>query len=312
MWHTEIPISDSPFQFTHTDRMIALGSCFADETGQRLKDLQFDILVNPFGVLYNPVSLSTYLDYASGHALWPEKQVFHHQDLWRHFDFHSRISHTDRSRFIQNVRSQIENTRARMQTASLVLLTFGTAFVWERDGIVVGNCHKLPLAEFNRRMLTAEETHAAIRACIQSLKAMNEKVVTVLTVSPIRHQRDGLIESSWSKARLLDGCRSVEQTDERVQYFPSYEIMIDELRDYRFYASDMIHPSKQAVDHIFSRFLQTYFAEVPEDFLRMARQIRNFLNHRSRNKPNESPADHAKIGHLLRKMEADYGIKISI
>ncbi len=312
MWSTEISVNRSEDQFTHKSKMMALGSCFADEIGQRLDDLYFDIEVNPFGVLYNPVSLARSIGWLTGRLEWEGDGCFEHQGLWRHFDVHSRVSKTHRSEFVNHVNTIIEEGRAQLRESALVILTFGSSFVWEKsDGGVVANCHKLPASEFSRRMLTPLEIQQAIKSMIDDIHTVNKTCVILVTVSPVRHIRDGLVENSWSKARLLDSCRQIAESSKQVTYFPSYEIQLDELRDYRFYAEDMIHPSSQSVDHIFSKFFHAYFSNVPAELIQLIKKVKNNLKHRPFDSNSEAYHKHLKkTEELIRTVYNKYDIEL--
>ena len=281
MWQTKITIPESDLQFTHSDKILSLGSCFADEIGERLVEMRFDVLINPFGVLYNPHSLAKNMATINGRSNWDHNQCFLHQGLWRHLDFHSRVSKATCEEYIEHVTGLIARSGNQLKNSSLVILTLGTSFVWETaDHEIVGNCHKLPARQFTRRMLDVAEIAQSINSIYQDIKSINTTCKLILTVSPVRHLRDGLIDNTWSKSRLVDGCRTIENKYEDISYFPSYEIIMDELRDYRFYASDMIHPAKESVDYIFSRFLTTHFRDVPEELLKIIKRINNSQNHR--------------------------------
>jgi hypothetical protein len=312
MWQTKISIPLSEIQVTHHDKMLSLGSCFADEIGRRLQQLHFNIQVNPFGIIYNPISLSKNIGLISGRMAWNENACFVHQDLWRHFDFHSRIGKKDRNEYITHVQDKIEVSNQQLKLAKAVILTFGSSFVWEHvDHGIVGNCHKLPSADFKRRMLSLDEIHTALMSIKKDVNAVNPFCQCIVTVSPVRHLRDGLIQNTWSKSRLLEACRSFEQAHEDVVYFPSYEIMMDELRDYRFYKDDMVHPSEPAINYIFSRFLETYGESVPDELIRLIKKINANYNHRPSDLNSEAYVRHnKKTKELIALVQKQYGIFI--
>lgn len=312
MWQTHITFPVSELQFTHQSKILSLGSCFADEVGTRLQALRFDALVNPFGILYNPVSLAQNMALISRRLSWDVEECFEHQGLWRHFDFHSRLSKQSRTDFIENVQKLILRSHHQLKDSSLILLTMGSSFVWESSHHgVVGNCHKLPSSNFTRRMLNSDEIHQALKSICRDIKSVTPTCKIILTVSPVRHMRDGIIDNSWSKSRLIDGCRVMEQTHDDVAYFASYEIMMDELRDYRFYRADMVHPSEEAVDYIFAKFFETHFNTVPEDLLLRIKKINRNLSHRPIDPTSE--AHHKFIGEnneMIEKVREKYGIEM--
>lgn len=219
-----------------------VGSCFSDVIGEQMKQRYLKVTCNPFGTLYNPLSIAQ----AINRTEVPE--LIEHEGLWHSMVHHGSFSRADKSEAEQAVRGSIETMQKALQEATVVIVTFGTAWVYEKDGEIVGNCHKLPENCFTRRRLTVGEI---VKAWKPILKKYNDKK-WLFTVSPIRHIKDGLHENQLSKATLLE---AVEQLGD---YFPSYEIMLDELRDYRFYADDLVHPSSLAVSYIWERFVDTF------------------------------------------------------
>ena len=219
-----------------------LGSCFSDEIGEQMQQRYLNVTCNPFGTLYNPLSIAQALQ------MTEVPELIEHEGLWHSMAHHGAFSRASREEAEQAVRGSIETMQQAIQEATVVIVTFGTAWVYEQDGAVVGNCHKLPESCFTRRRLTVEE----IVAAWQSILAQYPDKHWLFTVSPIRHIRDGLHENQLSKATLL---QAVEQLSD---YFPSYEIVLDELRDYRFYADDLVHPSSMAVNYIWERFVDCF------------------------------------------------------
>lgn len=248
--------------------LLLLGSCFADEIGTRLSDAGFDVLCNPFGTLYNPLSVAAALQMALADTPFPEDKVFFHDGLWHSWMHHSRFSSPDRETCLARCNQSIQATREQLQKGPLLLVTFGTAWVFYRDGEVVANCHKLPPDQFVRRRLTVDEIVATWTALVSSLDARyathHAQGSMLFTVSPIRHLADTAHGNQLSKSTLLLAVdQLVAQVSERsshpqIDYFPSYEILLDELRDYRFYARDMCHPSDLAADIVYERFLETF------------------------------------------------------
>ena len=219
-----------------------LGSCFSDEIGEQMKQRYLPVTCNPFGTLYNPLSIAQALTMKDMPAL------VEHEGLWHSMAHHGSFSMADKNEAFKAVRGSIETMQKALAEATVVIVTFGTAWVYEMNGAVVGNCHKLPESAFSRRRLTVEEIVAAWQPILEKYPDKH----WLFTVSPIRHIKDGLHENQLSKATLL---QAVEQLGD---YFPSYEIMLDELRDYRFYADDLVHPSTLAVNYIWERFVDTF------------------------------------------------------
>ena len=219
-----------------------LGSCFSDEIGEQMLQRYLNVTCNPFGTLYNPLSIANAINMTE----MPE--LVEHEGLWHSMAHHGSFSRANKDEAIEAVRGSIQTMRQALKKASVVIITFGTSWVYEMNGAIVGNCHKLPERCFTRRRLCAEEIVAAWKPILE--RYPDKK--WLFTVSPIRHIKDGLHENQLSKATLL---QAVEQLGD---YFPSYEIMLDELRDYRFYADDLVHPSSLAVNYIWERFVDTF------------------------------------------------------
>lgn len=230
-----------------------LGSCFADEIGEQMTQRALQVTCNPFGTLYNPLSIAQALTMTEMPAL------IQHEGLWHSMAHHGSFSRADRQEAELAVRNSIDTMQQALQEATVVIVTFGTAWVYEMNGTIVGNCHKLPADRFTRRRLSVEEIVAAWKPIIDRYPDKH----WIFTVSPIRHIKDGLHENQLSKAILLQAIENLCSVSETVcqakpVYFPSYEIVLDELRDYRFYADDLVHPSSLAVNYIWERFIDTF------------------------------------------------------
>ena len=248
-WHTEIEIPKSRWQIKPDDRILLVGSCFTDSIGQKMQAHGLQATTNPTGVLYNPLSIVQSLN---GDM---RVELVEHDGLYHSMSHHSSFSGTDSEQVLRRcLQSQAELHQA-LAEADVVFVTFGTAYVYFRDGQVVANCHKLPESEFVRRRLSVQEILTAWRPLIRTMPDKH----WVFTVSPIRHQRDGMHQNQLSKATLLLAIEQLQQAfPEQVTYFPAYEIVLDELRDYRFYADDLVHPSAAAVDYIWQRLCDTF------------------------------------------------------
>ena len=242
---TVVDIAPSKWKIGYEDKILMVGSCFSDEIGELMKQRYLKVTCNPFGTLYNPLSIAQAIN---SQLSTLNSQLVYHDGFWHSMAHHGSFSRADKSEAESAVRASIETMQQALQEATLVIVTFGTAWVYEKDGEVVGNCHKLPESCFSRRRLTVEEIVEAWKPILERYPDKH----WLFTVSPIRHIKDGLHENQLSKATLL---QAVEQLGD---YFPSYEIMSDELRDYRFYADDLVHPSSLAVSYIWERFVDTF------------------------------------------------------
>lgn len=271
-WRTEIEIPKSRWQIESDDRILLVGSCFTDSIGQKMQAHGLRATTNPTGVLYNPLSIVQSLN---GDM---RVELVEHDGLYHSMSHHSSFSGTDSEQVLRRcLQSQAELHQA-LAEADVVFVTFGTAYVYFRDGQVVANCHKLPESEFVRRRLSVQEILTAWRPLIRTMPDKH----WVFTVSPIRHQRDGMHQNQLSKATLLLAIEQLQQAfPEQVTYFPAYEIVLDELRDYRFYADDLVHPSAAAVDYIWQRLCDTFVS--PETCAKMQTNYKQWL--RSQHRP---------------------------
>ena len=283
MFTTSVNPAASPYQITLSHRLFCVGSCFAQRMGQRWSDHKFTTLINPFGTLYNPVSVFRLIGHALNGGLPDSSAYVEREGAYFHYDFHSEIYASRQEDLQQTIQDTLSQTQAFLSTADWIIITLGSAFAYERleTGQVVANCHKQPGNLFRKRLLTLAEMEASFRALQTALDAINPKIHYLFTVSPVRHLRDTLEQNSVSKATLrLAVYQWCQQHPERLHYFPSYEIMLDELRDYRYYTADMLHPSPVAEDYIWNQLTRTYLDKEAQDFLAQWTKIRAALHHR--------------------------------
>ena len=245
MFQTRVEIPKSDFKISYDHSLLTLGSCFAENIGQKLQNIYFETDINPFGVLYNPISISKSIQRLLENKEFTEKDLFQHRGLWQSYSHSSLFSATTAEKCLYNINLRFEKAANQLINTNVILITFGTAWVFEEksSGNVVSNCHKLPANHFNRRRLTVDEIVANYSNLINTLTAKLPDLKLIFSVSPIRHWKDGAHENNVSKSTLLLAVDKLEREFNSVHYFPAYEIQMDELRDYRFYAADMVHPS---------------------------------------------------------------------
>ena len=281
---TEIHIPDFSCQIDYSKSMILFGSCFSENIGQKLIDLKFKVDMNPFGILYNPESIANSLNIILEKRIFTEADLFHDQGLWNSFYHHSRFSDPNQNIALEKINNRISSSHNFLKNADFLMITFGTAWVYEllKTGQIVSNCHKVPETQFKRFRLGVHEIIEAYRSLMEKLWAFNPNLKIVFTVSPIRHWKDGAVENQLSKATLLLAIDRLIKgfSDQNCCYFPSYEIMMDELRDYRFYADDMLHLSPVAVDHIFERFSKSMVSGKSMDISKDILKLRKAVEHR--------------------------------
>ena len=252
-FRTTIKIDPLSEPIKHSDKLMLIGSCFSDSIGARFTAAMMAASVNPLGTLYNPMSIATAVERITRCRLVQPEELFEANGVWNCFDFHSAFSSATAEGALQRMNSAITAAHEHLKGCKYVFLTLGTAITYSLNGVVVGNCHKLPAAQFERRMCTVGEVTDALEAAVKMLREVNMAVKVIFTVSPIRHIADGLSANSLSKSTLRVAVGEITAQMPDCLYFPSYEIVIDDLRDYRFYAADMLHPSEVAVNYIWEQ-----------------------------------------------------------
>ena len=285
-------------------RLMLLGSCFATHIGARLQESRFHCDVNPYGVLYNPLSISTALREMLAGKVYTPDDLYEHQGLWHSPMHHGDFSAASAEDALRKINLRLEQAARQLDGLDFLLLTWGTAWVYEdrETGRVVGNCHKLPEACFRRRRLSVEEIVTGTASLLSGMLARNNRLQVVLTVSPIRHVRDGLHGNQLSKATLLLAAEQVRAAfPDRVFYFPAYELLLDELRDYRFYADDLVHPSDLAVRYVWERFIEWCLSPDARRVMAEVEDIRKALAHR----PLHPESEEYKrfLGQIVLKIE---------
>ena len=278
---TPIPIEKQPVGISHDNRIMLIGSCFTENIGNRLEYNGFQTLVNPCGILYNPVSIAKCLELTlSGKEITDSDLVFGN-GLWHSWLHHGKFSHPDKAICLQQCNTALRDAHSFLKSTDTLILTLGTAFVYElENGNVAANCHKMPGTLFHKRMTTVEELAAIYNTLIDRLMELSNDIRILFTVSPIRHWKDGYRQNTLSKAVLHLLVDELQKTHSNVFYFPAYEIVMDELRDYRFYSPDMLHPSAQAVEYIWERLVASWFSNEAKAFLEEWRPLKQALNHR--------------------------------
>ncbi len=261
MFVTKINIKECTFKVNYEDKILTLGSCFSESIGKKLENVYFNTLINPFGVLFNPVSIKNSLYYLLENKKFTEEDLFFDGNLWHSFSHSSIFSDINKEKVLREINLKLEESISFLQKTNFLFITFGSAWVYEyiKTGEIVTNCHKLPASEFTRYRLSVEDIVNSYKELIFSLKLNNPGLHIIFTVSPIRHWKDGAHENNLSKSTLLLAIDTLQKQFDYISYFPAYEILLDELRDYRYYAADMFHPSEVAVDYIWKIFCDCFF-----------------------------------------------------
>ena len=267
----------------HSDAVVLMGSCFSDNIGAKMRSAMMRVMINPFGTLYNPLSIADAVQRLITGETIAGNTLFSHNGVWNSYQFHSRYSLPDKQAAIDAMNSRIAQGQVALKTCSALIITLGTAMVYRlrSTGEVVANCHKVPQHEFTRQMATMQQMSQALMQIVTSFHKLNPTAKVIFTVSPIRHIADGLDVNSLSKAMLRVAVNEVMlRQPDVVEYFPAYEIMLDDLRDYRFYATDMVHPSDLAIEYIWQAFQATYFDDRSAQAIARCERVSKRLQHR--------------------------------
>ena len=281
-FRTIVRVSPANEKIGLKNRILTTGSCFADAIGERLIKYKFDTLANPFGATYNPLSIHDALKNAIERKPLPPDSFVENNNVYLNFNYHSRWWRTSKSELQQTLQNLNDSVGEFLRTCSFIMLTYGTAWIYSRkdNGEPVANCHKIPANQFLKTLVTAEDIVSSFGAFFKAIRMYNTDCKIILTVSPVRHLKDTLELNSVSKAMLRTACYEISQTFPETDYFPAYEIIMDDLRDYRFYKSDMIHPTVDAEEYIWQRFGERYFDETTKSFQQKWDNIIAALQHK--------------------------------
>lgn len=280
---TPIKIESSLNKIDYHSKVLLLGSCFSENIGNRFQYYKFQTEINPFGIVFNAVSLEKLIHRIVTKTYFTEKDIFFHNELWHSFEVHSELSHPNKEEFLLLLNKIIEFTNRHIDTVTHCLITLGTSWVYrhKKTNQIVANCHKVNQSEFEKILLTPEENLLSIKNSIERIQSINSKAKFIFTLSPVRHIKDGFFENNVSKGNLFSALYQLVCLSEiKSDYFPSYEIVMDELRDYRFFEKDMLHPNSLAIDYIWKCFSQVYFSEDTCNIINQVEKIQKGLLHR--------------------------------
>lgn len=280
---TRIILPKALFSFTYEEKIMLLGSCFAENIGKKMEENKFSVDMNPFGTLYNPASVASGLRMLLHPERFTPNDLFQQGGTFHSFSHHSRFSASSENECLEGINGRLLESSENLRKANRLVVTLGTAFVYKlkSDGRIVSNCHKLPEKIFERKRLSVQEIVEDWRALLLALWEQNPSLKVLFTVSPIRHWKDGAHENQLSKATLLLATDTIRQEfPDQIAYFPAYEVMMDELRDYRFYADDMLHPSPLAIEYIWRRFTENYLPKETQAILKEWEDIQKAMNHK--------------------------------
>ncbi len=309
-FRTHIPIPKSLNPIDYNSKIVSLGSCFAENMGAKFQYFKFQSETNPFGIIFNPVSIERLIRRVVAQELFTEKDIFFHNERWHCFEVHSDVSESSKEQLLENLNKILKSTIQQLTDSTHVIITYGTSWVYRNNESqeIVANCHKVPQKQFLKELLSVETINNSIKNTLDLIKQINPNCNVVFTISPVRHIKDGFVENQLSKSHLFTALyKTIKRQPSTINYFPSYEIMMDELRDYRFYAEDMLHPSQIAIDYIWERFKETSISETVYTTMDAVETIQKSLQHRPFNPNSESHQKFvANLKEKITKLVAQY------
>ena len=290
-FRTKIPISKFNFPIDYSSKIVSFGSCFAENMAEKFDYFKFQNTCNPFGILFHPLAIEKIISKAINKTFFGEEDIFFYNERWHCFDVHSDLSNANKDEFLQTLNELVKSTNKQISEASHIIITYGTSWFYRNKQTkkVVANCHKVPQNLFDKEILSVATIEKSIQNTIDLIESINPKCAVIFTISPVRHIKDGFVENQRSKANLISALHSTFDIRLLTQsYFPSNEIMMDELRDYRFYAEDMLHPNQIAINYIWERFCETTISNEANLIMTEVESIQRDLSHRPFNPNSES------------------------
>ncbi len=281
----QVPIQINPLEkkINYRDKILLVGSCFTEHIGNALEELKFSVLQNPNGILFDPISVSKSLVSYINNQRYTEDDLFQLNEVWQSWQHHSRFSNIDQQQCLQNINESQTKAHQFLKEADWIIITLGSSFSYkltelaetgnERLNNPVANCHRAPAQWFNKHLLEIEEIISSLDNCIKQLLNYNPKLQIIFTISPVRHIRDGIIENNRSKARLIESVHHLAHKYQQAYYFPAYELVIDVLRDYRFYDVDLVHPNYMATEFVLEKFSESCIDEETRELMEEIKKI---------------------------------------
>ncbi|MES2773199.1 MAG: GSCFA domain-containing protein [Bacteroidota bacterium] len=285
----ELQVKPFANQIQLQDPILLIGSCFTDHISKRLALHKFKVLENPHGILFNPRSIETAVMAYIGNKQYQQQDLFLFNDLYTSWDHHGQFSHPDADTVLKTINDAVSSAHGFLKDAKWVIITLGSSWVYElkndslggKEDQAAANCHKVPQQHFKHRLLTDIEVNESLQHIVSAIQAFNPSANIIFTISPVRHHREGLVENNRSKALLISGVHQVLESNSNIFYFPSYELIIDDLRDYRFYAEDLVHPNYQATQYVWEKFVAAGINESTQKDMEEINKLVHAKNHRS-------------------------------
>ena len=311
-FRTEVEVPSFPFTLNHKNKIMLMGSCFTQNIGNKLTDSGFETFSNPYGITFNPLSLCQQLEELISLKKYIQEDLTYFNNQYLSLQHHSVFTKTSTEESLEKINSEIKKGNKFLKEADVLFISLGTAWVWKKaiNKTVVNNCHKIPAKEFSQELLSSQEIEANLEECLNLLQTFSPDLKVIFTISPVRHWRHGAVDNQRSKSILLNAVHQTIDNSTNGYYFPSYEIMMDDLRDYRFYADDLIHLSSKAIEYIWKKFKSGFFNTKTIDAIDLINKITSMRNHRSITQINESDNKfNAKLALRIDELKSKHGIE---
>lgn len=298
--HTPTPLQE---KIGHADKILMVGSCFAENIGDHLLQYKFNALVNPNGILFNPISISKAIQSFIGNSDVKDSGLVKNSELYYSFDHHGEFHSESQNELLVQIKASRSKAHSFLKDSNWLIITFGSAFVYRylKTNSIVANCHKLPQQEFKKELLSVENITGEFNSLIKALVDFNPELKIILTVSPVKYLRDGLVENNLSKATLIQSVHELIRNNENCYYFPAYELVTDDLRDYRFYKEDLAHPNEAAIKYVWDKFSEAAFDNGTKKLNERIKEIIQASNHRPIHQNSAQHIDFKKD--LLKKCD---------
>lgn len=303
---TKIPLAQqSKNLIDYHSNVLLIGSCFSENIGKKLEYFKFQNLQNPFGILFHPKAIENLIVNTTNNKEYSDEDIFFHNEHWHCFDSHSKLSNPSKDDLLNDLNNNIKSTNKQLHNSTHIVITLGTAWAYRfaNTNKIVANCHKVPQKQFEKELLSIDEICQSLKNIVTSIESINKNASVIFTVSPVRHLKDGFVENTQSKAHLIAAIHNILNLKPSIFnsdsfYFPSYELMMDELRDYRFYSEDMIHPNQTAINYIWERFKMVWISEGVFKTMESIKMVQKGMLHKPFNQNSEAHQE------FLQKLEA--------
>ncbi len=285
-FRTELSYNPQSIKLDYSSKIFTIGSCFATEISEKLSYYKFSVLHNPFGVLFHPLAIENALMRIYSVEEYQASEIYKYEELFLSWDHHSSFNNISLEKILQQINQNIQTANKFLQETDMVIITLGTAFVYKlrQYDLTVANCHKIPNSQFSKILLAEHQVKTSLKNIVEMLTDIGKEGMKIFfTLSPVRHIKDGMVENNRSKAKLLCAIHSVVEAYDNCEYFPSYEFVMDDLRDYRFYKEDLIHPNDMAINYIWNKFKEAHISEKVFPIMQEVGKINQSLQHRAQN-----------------------------